>query len=251
MSRNLLVRFSNVRLPFSPQKLSKSSDMRILKNFCSKALISLSFFALFACKSEFFVEAYVSDAFLEENINTPASMRVEIPSCSSQSEYERKVISLFDSTSNAKIVGCEEEGMESYMVVSLDAEMATENSKRDLILFRESFGDLEIDGKFYEVVALKPVISGDFLQRVNSLMEENLQTLSYENVKFEIALNNDEREDAIITAYNLWVDGEPFQNYRRQPLKRRGKITLTFSNLVSDLILRNKMPIVTFVGRSK
>ena len=95
------------------------------------------------------------------------------------------------------------------------------------------------------------LILGDFLQRVNSLMEENLQTLSYENVKFEIALNNDEREDAIITAYNLWVDGEPFQNYRRQPLKRRGKITLTFSNLVSDLILRNKMPIVTFVGRSK
>ena len=136
------------------------------------------------------------------------------------------------------------------MVVSLDAEMATETSKRDLILFRESFGDLEIDGTLYEVMALKPVISGDFLERVNSLMEENMQTLSYENVKFEIALNNDEREDAIITAYNLWVDGKPFQNYRRQFLKR-GKITLTFSNLTSDLILQNKMPIVTFVGRLK
>ena len=78
-----------------------------------------------------------------------------------------------------------------------------------------------------------------------------MQTVSYENVKFEIALNNDEREDAIITAYNLWVDGKPFQNYRRQFLKRRGKITLTFSNLTSDLILQNKMPIVTFVGRLK
>ena len=204
-----------------------------------------------ACKSEFLVEAYVSDAFLNKNINTPASMKVEIPSCGSQSEYEGKIISLFDSTSNAKILGCEEKGMESFMVVSLDAEMATETSKRDLILFRESFGDLEIDGTLYEVMALKPVISGDFLQRVNSLMEENMQTVSYENVKFEIALNNDEREDAIITAYNLWVDGKPFQNYRRQFLKRRGKITLTFSNLTSDLILQNKMPIVTFVGRLK
>ena len=158
---------------------------------------------------------------------------------------------MFNSTSNAKILGCEEEGIEAFMVVSLDAEMATETSKRDLILFRESFGDLEIDGTLYEVMALKPVISGDFLQRVNSLMEENMQSLSYENVKFEIALNNDEREDAIITAYNLWVDGKPFQNYRRQFLKRRGKITLTFSNLTSDLILQNKMPIVTYVGRSK
>lgn len=225
--------------------------MQVIKIFIPKAFLILSFFVLVACKSEFLVEAYVSDAFLDENINTPASMKVEIPSCGSQSEYEGKIISLFDSTSNAKILGCEEKGMESFMVVSLDAEMATETSKRDLILFRESFGDLEIDGTLYEVMALKPVISGDFLQRVNSLMEENMQTLSYENVKFEIALNNDEREDAIITAYNLWVDGKPFQNYRRQFLKRRGKITLTFSNLTSDLILQNKMPIVTFVGRLK
>lgn len=225
--------------------------MQVIKIFIPKAFLILSFFVLVACKSEFLVEAYVSDAFLDENINTPASMKVEIPSCGSQSEYEGKIISLFDSTSNAKILGCEEKGMESFMVVSLDAEMATETSKRDLILFRESFGDLEIDGTLYEVMALKPVISGDFLQRVNSLMEENMQTVSYENVKFEIALNNDEREDVIITAYNLWVDGKPFQNYRRQFLKRRGKITLTFSNLTSDLILQNKMPIVTFVGRLK
>ena len=225
--------------------------MQVIKIFIPKAFLILSFFLLVAFKSEFLVEAYVSDAFLDENINPPASMKVEIPSCGSQSEYEGKIISLFDSTSNAKILGCEEKGMESFMVVSLDAEMATETSKRDLILFRESFGDLEIDGTLYEVMALKPVISGDFLQRVNSLMEENMQTVSYENVKFEIALNNDEMEDAIITAYNLWVDGKPFQNYRRQFLKRRGKITLTFSNLTSDLILQNKMPTVTFVGRLK
>lgn len=225
--------------------------MQVVKFLIPKAVLALSFFVLVACKSEFLVEAYVSDAFLDENINTPASMRVEIPSCGSQSEYEGKIISLFDSTSNAKILGCEEEGMEAFMVVSLDAEMATETSKRDLILFRESFGDLEIDGTLYEVMGLKPVISGDFLERVNSFMEENMQTLSYENAKFEIALNNDEREDAIISAYNLWVDGKPFQSYRRQFLKRRGKIILTFSNLTSDLILQNKMPIVTFVGRLK
>lgn len=225
--------------------------MQVVKFLIPKAVLALSFFVLVACKSEFLVEAYVSDAFLDENIDTPASMRVEIPSCGSQSEYEGKIISLFDSTSNAKILGCEEEGMEAFMVVSLDAEMATETSKRDLILFRESFGDLEIDGTLYEVMGLKPVISGDFLERVNSFMEENMQTLSYENAKFEIALNNDEREDAIISAYNLWVDGKPFQSYRRQFLKRRGKIILTFSNLTSDLILQNKMPIVTFVGRLK
>lgn len=204
-----------------------------------------------ACKSDFLVEAYVSDAFVDENIDTPAVMRVEIPSCSSQAEYEGKILSLFASDSNAKITGCEQEGMNSLIAVSIDAEMASENSKRDLIIFRDVLDDIEIDGNAYEARALKPVISDAFLQRVNSLMQENMQTLSYENVKFQIALNNDEREEVIITSYNLWVDGEPFESYRRQPLKRRGKIMLTFSNLTSDLILKSKMPVVAYIGRLK
>ena len=79
--------------------------MKLMKFFIPKIVLALSFFALAACKSEFLVEAYVSDAFLDENINTPASMKVEIPSCGSQSEYEGKILSLFDSTSNAKILG--------------------------------------------------------------------------------------------------------------------------------------------------
>lgn len=212
-------------------------------------LLALSF--LGACKSDFLVEAYVSDAFLDEKIDTPAVMRVEIPTCSSQAEYEGKILSLFGSGSNAKITGCEQEGMNSLMAVSIDAEIASESSERDLIIFRDVLDDIEINGNTYESRALKPVISADFLQRVNSLMKENMQTLSYENVKFEIALNNDEREEVIISSYNLWVDGEPFETYRRQPLKRRGKITLTFSNLTSDLILRNKMPVVAYIGRLK
>ena len=82
-------------------------------------------------------------------------------------------------------------------------------------------------------------------------MQENMQTLSYDNIKFEIALNNDERKEVFVTSYNLWVDGEPFEVYRRQALERRKKIKLTFSNLTSDLILRNKMPVAAYVARLK
>lgn len=203
------------------------------------------------CKSEFLVETYVSDAYLDENVDTPAVMRVEIPSCSSRSEHEDKILSLFESGSNAKITGCEEEGLNSFIAVSLDAEIASKNSKRDLIIFRDILNDLEIEGQTYEVRALKPVISEGFLQRVNTLMQESMQTLSYDDIKFEIALNNDERREVFVTSYNLWVDGMPFEAYRRQPLKRRGKITLTFSNLTSDLILRKKMPVVAYIGRLK
>ena len=66
---------------------------------------------------------------------------------------------------------------------------------------------------------------------------------------FEILINNDEKGDILVTAYQLWVDGEPFESFRRQPLSRRGTYKLKFSNLVSDLILNHQMPIVAYIYR--
>ncbi len=204
---------------------------------------------LAGCKTDFAVDAFVTDTFADENINTPATMMVEIPSCDQQSKYEDKIIALFNSGSEAKVTGCETKGMSSMLVVSVNAEMASVESNRDLILLRHQLDNMEIDGTSYEIRGLKPVISPEFLTRAKSLIKENFQTLSYENVSFEILINNDERGDVLVTAYQLWVDGEPFENFRRQPLSRRGTFKLTFSDVISDLILKNKMPIVAYIAR--
>ena len=222
----------------------------VMQKFAKRFLIvSLFSLMLGGCKTEFSVDAFVSDTFADENLDTPAVMLVEIPTCEQQSEYESKILALFDSGSAAKISGCEEKGMNSMMAVSLNAEMSSVESNKDLILFRHQVDNMEIDGINYEVRGLKPVISKEFLTRVDSLMQENFQTLSYEDIAFEILINNDEKGDILVTAYQLWVDGEPFESFRRQPLSRRGTYKLKFSNLVSDLILNHQMPIVAYIYR--
>ena len=54
------------------------------------------------------------------------------------------------------------------MAVSLNAEMSSVESNKDLILFRHQVDNMEIDGINYEVRGLKPVISKEFLTRVDS-----------------------------------------------------------------------------------
>jgi hypothetical protein len=198
------------------------------------------------------VDLYSSDAFVKGNVDTPAIMKVEIPTCSDRKEHESKILSLFDNSAKAKVTGCEEQGMNSLMVVSVTAEIATNTSSRDLIIFREVVdNDLEINNIKYQVVGIKPVLGSSFLSRIKSLMEENFQTLDYDNIKFEVVLNNDEREDILLTAHQLWVDGDPYQSYKRKALSRRQKVTLTFPNITSDLVLKGKMPVVAYIYRKK
>jgi len=180
-------------------------------------------------------------------------MAVEISSCTSDSLEETKteILSMFSRTSNAKVVGCETEGMNSMLLVSVDAEIASETSNFDLMIFRNILPDLELDGKTYEVSSVRPMISMDFLKRVETVMENNMQSLSYDKVSLTMTLNNDEREDIIISGYNLWVNGEPMESFRRQKLARRQKLDFKFSNVFSDLVLNGNGPIAFYVGKQK
>ena len=219
----------------------------VFKGFALSIMVT----TIVGCKSDFHIDVYSSDLFLNENVDTPAQMMVEIPTCSDRGEYERSVLALFDSASKAKIVGCEEQGMNSMLVVSIAAEIATENSERDVILFRQDADNVEQEGQTFEVRGLKPVISNNFLARINSLMQDNMQTLSYEKVTIRISVNNDEKGNALITASNLWVNGKPYQRFYRQGVERREKVELRFSNVMSDLVINGEQPLALWVYRQK
>jgi hypothetical protein len=206
-----------------------------------------------ACKNDFVVDVFSSDLFADENLVTPAIMKVQIPSCDSddRAEYERQVLGLFESISRAKITGCEDEGMNSMLIVSFSAELVSETSDRDVILVRESLGDVEHENVSYETKAIRPVIKDSFLQRIELLLQENYQSLSYDDVKIELVINNDEKNEIMASAFNVWVDGNPIENYYRQKIRRRQKVTVLFSNVVSDLILQGKRPLTVLVYRPK
>ena len=208
---------------------------------------------LSACNSDFKIDVFSSDFFLTDNLKTPAEMAVGIPSCTSErlEKYKTEIIAMFSSDSNAKVVGCESRDMNPMLIVSLDAEIASETSNADLILFRKSFPDLTHENKNYEVRGVRPMLSANFVQRVKSMMENNMQSLTYDKFSLGINLNKDGREDLLVTGYNLWVNGEPKEQYRRAMLPRRQKLDLRFSNITSDLILRGDAPTIFFIGQQK
>ena len=208
---------------------------------------------LSACNSDFKIDIFSSDFFLSENVKTPAEMAVGIPSCKSErlEKYKTQILSMFATNSNAKVVGCERRGMDSMLLVSIDAEIASETSNADVILFRKNFPDLTHEDKNYEVRGVSPMLSANFIQRVKSMMKSNMQRLNYDSVSLAVTLNNDGREDLLVTGYNLWVNGEPKERFRREKLSRRQKLDLRFSNITSDLILRGSAPIIFFVAQQK
>ena len=208
---------------------------------------------LSACNTVIKIEIFSTDFFHAENEKPPAEMAVGIPSCKSErhEKYKTQKLSMFAKESNAKIVGCERRGMNSMLLVSIDAEIASETSNAEVILFRKDFGDLTHDDKNYEVRGVIPFLSADFIQRVESMMKSNMQSLTYDKVSLAVTLNNDGREDLLVSGNNLWVNGEPREQFRRETLSRRQKLDLKFSDITSDLILRGSAPTIFFIMQQK
>jgi hypothetical protein len=169
-------------------------------------------FILTACKVRVGSELFATDIYSNDNIRTPASMMVEIPSCSgdSRQKYDDSLLALFDSASEAKIIGCDRESMNSFLNISFKAEIATGSSNADLIFFRENLDDGEIKAR-----GIKPVLSDSFLNRVKTLSDKSMNRIKYDDFVFEVNLNNDEKDSVYISAYDLWVNGEPYESYKQ------------------------------------
>ena len=226
--------------------------MKITRSLYGRSLLvgclASSLLILQGCKTVLQAEVYASDVFLDESVRTPASMLIEIPSCSSESrgDFTRSAVSLFDSASEAKAVGCESQGMDSLLKISFLAEVASEDSSADLILFRNIAGQQDAN-----IRGLKPVLGQSFLNRFERLMRENMQTFEAEDLSFSISLNNDLRVPVALSSYMVWVDGEAYERYTNESVGRRGKVELSFSNVTSDLMLEGKQPTVLWVAQNK
>jgi hypothetical protein len=219
-----------------------------------KALLTLIFFGILSsCKTDFLFDIYASDLFLDEKIKTSAQVEFEVSSCKSERLEEKKeeVLKLFSIGSNPKVVGCEERGMNSMLLVSTTAEIVSNSSSADFSLVRVSSPDLKQESKVYETRGIRLVISERFLRKSKEMMKENGQTISHGEIKIKIFINNDEADDIIVSGNNLWVNGEPYESYNRQKISRRQKIKLEFSDVTNALILNRKSPVGFYVGRNR
>jgi hypothetical protein len=136
--------------------------------------------------------------------------------------------------------------MDSLLKISFLAEVASEDSSADLILFRNIAGQQDAN-----IRGLKPVLGQSFLNRFERLMRENMQTFEAEDLSFSISLNNDLRVPVALSSYMVWVDGEAYERYTNESVGRREKVEISFSNVTSDLMLEGKQPTVLWVAQNK
>ena len=81
-------------------------------------------------------------------------------------------------------------------------------------------------------------------------MEKNFQKLKFEN-SFELNLINDSKKDINYTARYVWVNNEPYLEKFRETIKNREKIIIRTNNLVNELILNHKQPVILFLYEPK
>lgn len=203
-------------------------------------LIALAALLLVGCRTEMAADVYTADILDDETLSTPAVMKMEISSCTGKkrAEYEQKVLALFDAASEAKLIGCSRQSGKSMLSVGFSAEITDGSSSADFILYRE-----RLESESWIGYAIKPGFSSSFLQRVDTMLKQNLQKLNSRNVRVAMVINNDLKDDVLISARNVWVDGEPMESFLDVPIKRRGRLILTLPDITSDLIIRNRKPV--------
>jgi hypothetical protein len=206
---------------------------------------------LSSCKTDYSVDIYASDLFVVPNRPTAAIMMVQIPSCEIKEKYEAKILALFIEKSKAEVVDCQSEKEKSFLSFSFFAEIANDTSNHDMVLFKSMAPNVDHNGKKYEFIGIKPVFHDKFLERSRKLLNENFLELSYKDITIRFTVTNDERDEILISGNNLWVDGVPHYRLHREPIARRQSIKITLSDVMSDLILHDEMPVAFWVGRLK
>lgn len=196
---------------------------------------------LAGCRVDFSSELYTRDILGTETLRFPALLEVEVPTCnaSDRPEYEREILSVFSGSSEAAVTGCRNDSLTSLLQVEFKGEVASSESSADLVMFR---GQNDA-GQTY----LMPDLNKNFVNRVNQVFEDNFQELTFENVDIAFEIHNDLDQTIEYFLQSGWVNGEPGQ-YIEGQLDRREKISVRTPDIISELTLKGKQPIVIFLG---
>ena len=196
---------------------------------------------LAGCQVAFESEIYVQDVFADENLTFPAQLKVEINSCSSdkRAETDAAVLALFSKESEATLVGCKEVGMNSMLSVDFVAMLSSKQSDSDLLFLRE-VGD--------EYTGLRVVLNPQFLSRVNGMLKKNYQSLDYDDLHIRFTVHNDERKPVSVGVVSGWMNGQAGQQMTTT-LKRREKVDIMTSNVVSALALKAQKPLIAVLKK--
>jgi len=126
----------------------------------------------------------------------------------------------------------------SLLQIEFTGEVSSSESSADLVMFRSQ----NDSGQTY----VMPDLNTNFTTRVNRILEDNFQELTFESVKIVFQLHNDLDNTIEYFLPSGRVNGTPGQ-YISGQLERREKIFVRTPDIISELTLKGKQPIVLFV----
>jgi len=189
---------------------------------------------LSGCKVDVTADIYSRDVFASENLTFPAQLSVEVPTCKKEKidELSGEVLAVFSRPSEASVVGCERDGMDSMLTVNFTGEMVDSESEYDLTIFRTK------EPKFAYLTA---AFNSNFQKRVQQLMSSRMMSMDYDDLTISFTLNNDLPGELEYSLVSGWVDGKPGQRIRGT-LDRREKVHVVRTKVVSQMVMENMQP---------
>ena len=215
-----------------------------------KAFLCGLWLGLSACQNDLGLEVYTTDVFSDANLTVPATLAVEIPSCSSddRADYERGILGLFSSVSEARFVGCSS-GFTSQLEFSFLAEITTKQSNYDIALFRNILDSRTIQDKDYDAIGVSVAANQQFLQRVEAVYADSIARFSYDDLSISLQFRNDADDGVVTSSHYAWVDGSPVTFGQNFEVDRRGILNIEFADIYSDMLVRGQQPIILWVYR--
>lgn len=209
------------------------------------SLLLLTLLLLSGCKTIITSDIYSRDALSGKNLEFPAEILIEIPSCTSDriEKYKQDILALFSESSKPKIADCINQGMDSFIKVKIVGLIATDSSNYDVTLFRYKKSKPINDSE----IGIKTILSPKFLTRVKNFADNNMTRIDYDDLVLRLNIHNDSDTPIEIYADGGWVDGSPVQ-YHSQIINRREKAIFTAPNNISDLVLKQKQPIALWMN---
>ncbi len=228
--------------------LGKSLQMQLQEQSMIAKVGVLVFLSIMltGCEIELDADLYVTDIEIvhEQPQAFQAQLAIEVPTCKSEkiADIGPKVLALFDANSNATIAGCNNKGMTSLLGVVFEGELTSGEPTRDLTIVRVQTDE--------NTAVLKPVLNPKFMQRVNALLQENMQSLSFKSTTMTVTLHNDRSDPVSYVVPEGWIDDQPVQGGFGE-LERRQKVKVRGSNVLSALLLDGSRPTIMRLGTSK
>ena len=162
-------------------------------------------------------------------LETSSQLMVEISSSNECQKTTDKLLPMLEGTFDRGVVakGCHDEGMSSYATFRLTVPIiSAQTGRKD----RSTLAIVTSDSGEWHGIQMKV-----YVKRMNNLAsmisDEFFQSVDFSTAKVSLALSNDLRRSVAVRIRDVFVDGEPIQEYKDFTLARRGVLDVSLSNV--------------------